>query len=256
MGDHFLLTPFFLDAASPGLEPLADLGAEILRPALPGEQRARLAALHRSLAAAVAAALARAERPVSLAGDCCSAIAVAAGLERAGVRPTLIWLDAHGDFNTWETSPSGFIGGMPLAMLCGLGEQTLVEAVGLQPFDPATVLLVDARDLDPGERELVESTRVRRLPRVGALLERPLPAGPLWVHWDVDVLDPRDAPAVDYPVPGGATAAELGVVFDRLAASGEVAAVSVSCWNPERDADDRTARVCRALLQSLLGREA
>ena len=212
-------------------------------------------ALHRPLAAAVAAARDRGERPVSLAGDCCSAIAVLAGLERAGCDPTLIWFDAHGDFNTWETTPSGFLGGMPLAMICGLGEQTLVRAVGLQPLKPASVLLVDGRDLDPGERELLESQRVRRLPRVGALLERELPAGPLWIHWDVDVLDPRDAPAMDYPVAGGARTAELRAVFDRLARSGQVAAVSVSCWNPTRDRDGRTALVCRDLLRSLLGRE-
>ncbi len=59
------------------------------------------------------------------AGDCVASLGVAAGLQRAGIEPSVAWLDAHGDFNTWETTPSGFMGGMPLAVLAGLGDQSI-----------------------------------------------------------------------------------------------------------------------------------
>jgi arginase len=83
---------------------------------------------------------------VSIAGDCCTSLGVAAGLLAAGIDPTLIWFDAHGDFNTWETTPSGFLGGMPLAMLAGRGEQTIVHGVGLKNLEESNIYLADARE--------------------------------------------------------------------------------------------------------------
>ena len=94
-------------------------------------------------------------------GDCVSTIGVLAGLQRKGIQPTLIFFDAHGDFNTWETSPSGFIGGMPLAMLTGRGEQTIVESAGLTPLLDERVVLVDGRDLDQGEDASIAASDIR-----------------------------------------------------------------------------------------------
>jgi arginase len=136
--NHFILTPFVLDQPSPDLEILAQSGWTINRPNLSdGNLQYRLSALHQPLADLVAQTVASGHRPVSIAGDCCTAIGVLAGLQRAGQDPTLIWLDAHGDFNTWETTSSGFLGGMPLAMVVGRGEQTRVNAVGLRPLPEA-----------------------------------------------------------------------------------------------------------------------
>jgi arginase len=90
------------------------------------------------------------------------------------------------------------------------------------------------------------------LPDVTDLLDLPLPAGPLYIHFDVDVIDVADAPAMSYPAPGGPSVANLAEVFDRLAASGQVAAVSVSAWNPELDGDGRSRKLSMELLSRLV----
>ena len=249
---EFILTPFFLDGHEAGLEALARPGWRMNRPELPGgEKQRRMVALYRPLRDAVAKAVEAGRRPVSVAGDCCTTLGVLAGLQRAGVAPTLIWFDAHGDFNTWETTPSGFLGGMPLAMAVGRGEQTLVEGVSLTPLPEEKVILADARDLDPGEWEAVAASAVRHLRNVEALLERELPAGPLYVHFDTDVLDPEEAPAMIYPAPGGPAAETVRRVFRRLAESGRVAAVSLSAWAPRLDEAGRSERLCLGLLEEL-----
>ena len=85
-------------------------------------------------------------------GDCTFSIGVLAGLQREFSELTLVWFDAHGDFNTPQTTPSGFIGRMPLAMPCGRGEQTIVEGGRARVEPEANVILADAHDLDPGEK--------------------------------------------------------------------------------------------------------
>lgn len=253
MTDRMILTPYFLDRPLPDMGELAGDGWLLNEPELAGEDtQQRMIALYRSLSRLVRMTVERGERPVSLAGDCCTTIGVFAGLQQAGLKPTLIWFDAHGDFNTWETTPSGFLGGMPLAMLVGRGEQRMTRAVGLQPVAESDVILSDARDLDPEERLSVESSSLRHLPEVTMLLEHSLPEGPIYVHFDVDVINPLDAPAMNYLAEGGPSVAELRRVFAHLAAAGQIAAVSLSSWNPELDDDGRSRRAALSLLESLL----
>jgi arginase len=202
-------------------------------PALPeGAPLERMGVLYEALAGQVAAAVRAGRRPVSLAGDCLSCLGVTAGLQRAGVEAALLWFDAHGDFNTPETSPSGFLGGMPLAMAVGRGDQTLVRRLGMRPVAEERVILTDARDLDPGEDEAVAASAMTHLPGVAALLDGPLPSGPLHVHFDTDIVDPIESPAQNYLVPGGPSAELLGRVFRRIGRDGDVVAVSISAWNP------------------------
>ncbi len=255
MTDRYLLHPFFLGEALPALEALAGPDWHVNSTALPeSATQVRMNAAHRPLAAKVAETVGAGERPVVVAGDCCATIAVGAGLERSGVEPVLVWFDAHGDFNTWDTTPSGFLGGMPLAMLVGYGDPTLADGVGLTALAEERVILTDARDLDPGERKLLESTAVRHLDDPRRLSEIDLPAdSPVWVHFDVDVVDPSDMPAVLYPAPGGLRAAELDDVFRALAASHQVAAITLSTWSPDLDPDGRCRELCLGLLSSLLG---
>lgn len=255
MSDRFLVTPYALDRPAPWLAELAGADGEVNRPPLPqGGLLARLAALHGPLASLVATTLGAGSRPVAIAGDCCAALAVAAGLRRAGAAPLLVWFDAHGDFNTWETTPSGFVGGMPLAMLVGRGEPRLLAALDLAPWPETDVVLVDARDLDPGERESLEDSAVRHVHDPRRLLEEPrLDDRPLWVHFDVDVVDPADVPAVGYPAPGGLRAAELATVFRALARR-QLVAISMDAWESETDADGRSRAACLELLGCLLGR--
>jgi arginase len=252
--NSFILTPYFLDEPRPGLRPVASTDWRVNELELPsGTRQERMATLYHPLRDFVADSVRRGERPVSIGGDCCTSLGFLAGLQRGGLKPTLIWLDAHGDFNTWETTPSGFLGGMPLAMLAGRGEQTIVEGVGLESLPETQIILSDARDLDPGERESLEGSAVRHLSEAEALLHMALPDGPLYLHFDVDIIDPVEAPAVSYLATGGPSTGLLGEIFRRLAQSGRLAAVSVSAWNPELDRDERTADVVMDLVGELVG---
>jgi arginase len=259
MTNQFILTPFFLDQPLREMEALAYPGWILNKTPLPeGELQPRLSALHQPLAKLVAQTMASGQRPVSLAGDCCTALAVLAGLQRAGCQPRLIWFDAHGDFNTWETSPSGFIGGMPLAMLVGRGDQTLVNAVYLRPLPESQVILTDARDLDPQEEQALAASKVRHYPDCRTLLEEVLlgsakSTGPLYIHFDVDVINPKDAPAMSYSALGGPAAMELKPLFHALAQTGQIVAVSMATWNPKLDRDGGSQETCLDLLNALIG---
>lgn len=253
MKKRFILTPFFLDQSLPGLEPLVQSDWEINKPHLPeGAPQTRMSDLYEPLAELISLSIRGGELPVSVAGDCCTSIGVLAGVQRAGINPTLIWFDAHGDFNTWETTPSGFLGGMPLAMLVGRGEQTIMEKVGVNLLPEEMVILSDGRDLDPGEREALADSNIIHLPEVVDLLEYELPNGPIWVHFDTDVIDADEAPAMNYPVRNGPSEAELRRIFSFLAEIGQICAVSMSTWNPELEQYGRSRVVSMGLLSELI----
>jgi len=248
-----ILTPFFLDEPMPELESLATPDWLISKPKLPaGDKQHRMSVLHRQLAEHTAHFILNGDRPVSIAGDCCTTIGMLAGLQRAGLDPKLIWFDAHGDFNTWQTTPSGFLGGMPLAMLVGRGEQTMLKALELIPLAEDRVILTDARDLDPGEKRLIEEANIIHLPDVKSLLDTTLPDGPLYVHIDVDIINPDEAAAMNYLAAGGPSAKELRTVMKHLSRTEKIAAVSMSTWNPRMDADDQSRRLCMGLLDTLI----
>jgi arginase len=232
-----IVSPYFMGGPLPDLETPAP--RRVLRPDLPeGTQQERMAVLYRSLADIVAADLD--PRPVVIAGDCVSSIGVLAGLQRRGVDPTLLWFDAHGDFHTWATTQSRFIGGMPLAMIVGRGERTILEAAGCRPLAEERVMLVGARDLDPGEDEAVAESGMTAC-RVTDLLSLDLPDGDLYVHVDLDVVDPTDMPAQNYPAPGGPSLDEVLRALRRLADTARVAGASFSTWNPALPGADRAA---------------
>jgi arginase len=253
MSNRFILTPYFLDQPMPGLELLLDDHWEVNKPPLPnGSPQIRMGELYDPLAEQIAILVSQGYRPVSVAGDCCTSLAVLAGLQRAGMNPTLIWFDAHGDFNTWDTTPSGFLGGMPLAILVGRGEQTIVERLELRTIPEERVILSDGRDLDPAESEVLAASQVNHLPQVMSLLEIDLGDGPLWVHFDTDLIDANEAPSMNYPVAGGPSKAQLQRIFSTLAGNGQICAVSISTWNPELDTDGRSQAVSMELLFELI----
>lgn len=233
MGDR--LTGLVVSAPHARIDPLLSEGS----------QQERMVVLCRYIAAAVA----RDEAPVVWAGDCVASIGVLAGLQRRGVEPSLIWFDAHGDFNTWETTPSGFIGGMPLAMIVGRGEQTIVDGAGMHPISETDVVLVDGRDLDPEESIAVEESAMAVI-SVDDVPGWTPPGGPLHVHVDVDVVDPTEMPAVNYPAPHGPTLETLRAALSRLAETGQVAAVTFSVWNPSLPGADEAERACASLAES------
>jgi arginase len=207
-----------------------------------------MASLYRELASVVA----EGPPPLVYAGDCLSVIGVLAGLQRRGIDPTLYWFDAHGDFHTWTTTGSGFLGGMPLAMITGRGEQTIVEAVGMRPLDDSRVVLVDARDLDDGEDTAVAASGIPVKSIDDLVSGPPPPPGPIYVHVDVDVVNPQDLPAVNYPAQGGPSAASVKYAVDALASTGRVIAASVSSWNPALDGADRAAKATRSIMGTFI----
>lgn len=253
MTNKYIISPYYLDEHVPGLEILANADWLFNKPSLPDrDTQGRMSVIHRGITPLVEETVRDGERPVVISGDCCITTGVLAGLQRAGIDPTLVWFDAHGDFNTWETTPSGFLGGMPLAMLVGLGEQRMPLAAGQRSLPEERGILTDARDLDPGEKTLLEASKVQLLTDVVDLLEYQLPDRPLYVHFDTDVIDPADAPAMNYPAPGGPSASKLKAVFQHLANSADIVTVSMSSWNPELDEDNRTQQICMDALKSLI----
>ena len=254
----FFSVPYHLDEplagfAVPALESAAGASGSI-RVTLPeGRPWQRLAALYEEVASAVAGA---SDVAIVASGDCTTALGTLAGLARRGLDPAIVWFDAHGDFNTDETSPSGYLGGMPLAIAVGRGDQTAPRALGLRPIDERRTILVDARDLDPAEREALDASQVRRLP-VTALdpaaqqggEAKALPPGPIYLHLDLDVLDPLELPGLRFPSAGGVRQAELARAVGAVMASGRVAAIGLACtWWPDRV----DAPLAGAIVQQLL----
>jgi len=228
--------PYFMGQPVKGLDLPAE--SKALHPDLPKDsEMERMAALYAALADAVAAAT---EMPRIYAGDCCVILGVLAGLQRCHIDPVLVFFDAHGDFNTWETTPSRFIGGMPLAMATGRGDQTIVEACGMRTIPDGDAILVDGRDLDPEEAELLARSQVP-IVRVEDVVEA-LPASrPLYVHIDVDVVDPVELPAVSYPAEGGPSVGRVVSAASGLANTGRVAAFSTTVWNPSLPGAEESA---------------
>lgn len=227
---------------------------------------ATIARVCQDLAREVRAIVRRGQLPLVLGGDHSLSIGSAGGVAQAS-RIGVIWLDAHGDFNTPETSPSGNVHGMPLAVLAGLGDARLVAATG-QPLavSPDRIALVGARSLDAGEQELLreqgvavyamESIDTRGIAAVveEAIARLTTQVDRLHVSLDVDVLDPREAPGVGTPVPGGLTYREARLAMELIAASGRLGSLDVVEVNPILDERNATGRLASELVLSALGR--
>jgi arginase len=168
----------------------------------------------RATLAAAAEAIAAGDPPLLLASDCSIAVATLPAAVRRTPDVRVVWLDAHGDFNTPASSPSGYLGGMCLAAACGRWDAGYAPAL-----DPARVLLCGARDLDPGERdELARAgvTAVAPSAVAGAVRGRRV-----FLHLDCDILDPALMPAA-FPAPGGLSFAELRALLAGLGAAAEL----------------------------------
>jgi arginase family enzyme len=191
-----------------------------------------------------AAAAVAAPAPVLVAAQCTIALATLPVVAAREPGAVVVWLDAHGDFNTPETSGSGYLGGMPLAAACGLWDGG--HGAGL---DPARVVLSDARDLDPAERAALDAAGVRRVAPgevAGAVRgER------VFLHLDLDILDPS-VMAGAVPAPGGLTLAELAAVLRDLGAAATIAGLEVTAFDdPE---PERLARPLADAIRAVLPR--
>jgi arginase len=203
--------------------------------------------------------------PIFLGGDHSVSIGTVSGIA-SGARTGLIWLDAHADFNTPETSPTGNIHGMPLAALTGRGHPDLVNIGGPGPsVRTEDVVMVGLRSVDPNERELVReagirvytmkevdaygvATVVRRALRDLSHLDR------VHLSFDLDVVDPEVAPGVGTPVRGGLTYREAHLVMELINEAAIVSSLDVVEINPILDLKNGTAELAVELVASLMGR--
>ena len=208
------------DGAGEGAEALARaLGGRVVGEATPGAPRDWSEDLPASrpvleaAAAEVSAALDQGELPLLTASDCTICIASLPTAARRIPGLQVLWLDAHGDFNSPGTTPSGFLGGMCLAAACGRWDAGWPDTL-----DPGAVWMHGVRDLDPEERVDVERADVR----TGVPDE-----GPVFVHLDADVLDPSVL-AAQFPVPGGLQPDDLRDVLARLADEGRLVGIEVT----------------------------
>lgn len=236
-----ILSPFHLDERLDGAWPLHP--DETIDPALPdGGAWDRMAVIAVGLRDAVAAVVRTGAVPIVLSGDCVASLAVVAGVQASGIEPTLVWLDAHGDVQSPETSASGYLGGMPIRQLVGGADRTVPDAVGLRPIDEVDVVLLDGRDLDPPEAAFLAASRIRHLP-----LQPVVVPCPVVLHVDLDVVDAEDAPGLLFPVAGGPSVDDVVAVLRAVLDRNDVVAISLACTTSERSsgAAQRIAELLR-----------
>ncbi len=223
--------------------------------------------MSRRASGAVTTALQSGHFPLVLGGDhslSLGSIRGAARIKKVGV----IWIDAHADFNTEQTTPSGNIHGMPLAALCGLGNTQLTrlwdETVPV--VDPKRVAIVGARDLDPGEKVNLREAGVmvmgmEQIDRLGMdsvmkkVIERiSRDTEGIYLSFDMDAMDPRHAPGVGTPVPAGLTQREAHLACELIAETGKLIGMDIVEVNSILDVQNQTASLAVEFVLSALGK--
>lgn len=239
---------------------------------LSDERNAEVLAIARQSSTLALASLAAGHLPAFVGGDHSLSMGTISGVARhcatTGKPLFVLWVDAHGDFNTPATSETGNIHGMPLALLCGepdFGPDYEGEWRGL--VDPRNVTIFGARSIDRPERQLLERRGVdvvdmRRIDEMGVVaLMRDVLArveavgGHLHVSLDVDVIDPSIAPGAGTPVAGGLTFREAHLVMEMIHDSGAMGSLDVVELNPYLDHAGMSARLLVDLVASLFGRQ-
>jgi arginase len=212
----------------------------------------------RRVAEAVAWAVEAHAFPLVLAGNCMNSIGIVAGLGRdVGV----VWLDAHPDFNTPNGSLSGFADGMGLSILTGTSWKALRETVpGYRPVPEENVVLIGIRDINPPEQERLDASEVQVLlpeeatERIGEAIEGLCERiEDVYLHVDLDVLDPSEGRVNEYAAEGGLSAAALEDVVHAVTERGAVRAAALTAYDPSADADRRIPAVAVRLATGIAG---
>jgi arginase len=186
-----------------------------------------------------------------LGGECTFVVGTLAGFKnKFKGKPGMLWMDAHGDFNTPETTVSGFIGGMPLALACGRGPKLTQGVENARPLlDEANVAHLGSRSLDPRESEAMSSSpmklysastiRDQGISRVAKEAAEYLAERTGWItcHFDVDSLDPSVMPAVNFQEPGGLTIADAQTAIEAVKRTGKLKVLDLTAYNPLLDRD-------------------
>lgn len=205
--------------------------------------------------------------PVVLGGDHSITMGTMGGLARVEPNHGIIYFDAHGDFNTTESSPSGNIHGMPVAAILGRGDRRLTHLASVSPkAREANTVLVGLRDVDPAESELIRASTctwftLRDIDEQGmaAVMRRAIEVASkgvsrVHVSFDMDVVDPRFAPGTGTPVEGGLTMRESHLAMEMLADADIVTSIEIAEVNPILDNANRTGELAVHLVASALGK--
>jgi len=204
------------------------------------------------LAAVIRREVRRAKRagrlPIVLAGNCISAVGTVSALEN----PEVVWFDAHADLNTPDSTTSGFLDGMSLSVLLGRCWKEMAAALELRNVPANAVWLVGARDLDPAEASYLETSAVHRI-AVNAPPETIAVAlgRDVYLHIDLDVLDPGVGTVNRYATPGGFTVDRLLSALDTITSSGRLAAVALTAYDPSFDGNDKVLRAAFRITEHL-----
>ncbi|MEK6228333.1 MAG: arginase family protein [Actinomycetota bacterium] len=184
--------------------------------------------------------------PVLLAAECSIALTTLSAVLAARPEARVLWLDAHADFNTPDSTPSGYLGGMALAGACGRWDAGL----GREPISAERVVLAGVRDLDPPEREALEggpATVIGASPvETLVAVKNALDGAPVYVHLDLDVIDPESFPA-QFPAPDGLAPDKLYDVLEAVVGESEVVGLEVTAFEAPEDELERRAAVSTAM---------
>lgn len=202
--------------------------------------------------------------PLVLGGDHSLAVGSIAGVARVKPRTAVVWFDAHGDFNTRDTTPSGNIHGMAFASALGVGGPDLCVDGRPTGISPSSCALIGARALDPGERENLKRSGINVFTMheidkygmkevISLALDRTRDCDGMHISFDIDVLDPLEAPGVGTSVRGGLDYREAHLAMELLAESGRVTSMDMVEVNPILDEQNRTAELAAELCASALG---
>jgi len=212
--------------------------------------------LHRGVSRAVRAAAAEWSFPLVLSGNCSSALGTTAGLRAAGKPSAVCWLDAHADFNTPDTTRSGFLDGMTLATLVGRSWKSMSESIpGFAPVPEWQVVLLGTRDIDTLESAQLDEARVRvtSWKETDAIFDDiSAEVRSLYFHIDLDVLDTSVGKANSYSTSGGMTVDDVLGVMESARHRFDVVAASMTSYDPTGDPLGRVARAAIDIAQGLL----
>jgi arginase len=186
--------------------------------------------------------------PLVLAGNCMAA----AGVVAAMGQPAVVWLDAHADLNTPETTRSGFLDGMAISVLLGRCWHAMAEDLGLQPLRDDAVWLVGARDVDSPEEEYLAQSAIHRITASAAgRTMKPRPSGEIYLHIDLDVLDPTVGKVNEFATPAGLSLESLLETIDAIAGSARIGAAALTAYDPSFDSTDSVRRAAITIAEHL-----
>ncbi|MFW9778467.1 MAG: arginase family protein [Candidatus Heimdallarchaeota archaeon] len=229
---------------------------------LEGNEKSRIVQVNQDLRRRVARARTKAQFPLILGGNCNTCFGTLAGLNTQDVG--IVYLDAHGDFNTPETTLTGFFDGMPLAVATGQCHRDLWDQIAdIDPIAESQTVHLGGRDFDPPEKKLLDNSHVMvvntadikdkgienaLLPVLKKLQKR---VSEIYLHIDIDVIDPTEVPGVDYRTPDGLSSDDVLQIIQILNNRFSISAAALTAYNPEKDIGETTVTVGKQLIHRL-----